>query len=128
MKTILVVDDEFGLGEALGSILNDEGYRVVLASNGKQGLARIAEQQPDLVMVDFMMPVLNGVEMVQAMRAHPGHNAIPVIMMSGVAESAVQLLCNDYVAFLRKPFSLVTLLEALEHAFNGAVKKGDGGA
>jgi CheY-like chemotaxis protein len=112
MKTILVVDDEFGIADTLSSILTDEGYRVVVAINGEQGLARMGEVMPDLVIVDFMMPVKSGPEMVREMRASDVFSAIPIIMMSAVSEAMVREEC-EFTAFLRKPFDLETLLRTV---------------
>ena len=112
MKTILVVDDEFGIADTLSSILTDEGFRVVVAMNGEQGLARMAEVMPDLVLVDFMMPVMSGPEMVREMRASADLSAIPVVMMSAVAEAMVREEC-EFTAFLRKPFDLEALLKII---------------
>ena len=63
VQTILVVDDEFGVVEVLTAALEDEGYRVMAAANGRHGLERLAENRPDLVIVDFMMPILDGAAM-----------------------------------------------------------------
>jgi CheY-like chemotaxis protein len=106
------VDDEFGIADTLSSILTDEGYRVVVAMNGEQGLARMAEVMPDLVLVDFMMPVMSGPEMVREMRASADLRAIPVVMMSAVAEAMVREEC-EFTAFLRKPFDLEALLKII---------------
>jgi CheY-like chemotaxis protein len=112
MKTILVVDDEFGIADTLSSILTDEGYSVVVAINGEQGLTRMGEVMPDLVIVDFMMPVKSGPEMVREMRASDALSGIPVIMMSAVSEAMVREEC-EFAAFLRKPFDLETLLRTV---------------
>jgi DNA-binding response OmpR family regulator len=109
MKTILVVDDEFGIADTLSSVLTDEGYRVMVAMNGEQGLARMAEMKPDLVLVDFMMPVKSGPEMVRDMRASEDLAGIPVILMSAVSEAMVREEC-EFSAFLRKPFDIDKLL------------------
>ena len=69
MATVLVVDDEFGIVDVLETILTDEGYRVLTACNGKQGLVRLAEQKPDVILLDFMMPILGGDGMLRAMAA-----------------------------------------------------------
>ena len=60
MKTVLVVDDEFAVAELLSDLLTDEGYHVVTAAGGKEGLARLRSAKPDLVLLDFMMPSLTG--------------------------------------------------------------------
>ena len=69
LATVLVVEDEFAIADLLEMVLTDEGYRVLLAANGRQGLERLAEgPRPDLVISDYMMPVLDGAGLIQAMR------------------------------------------------------------
>ncbi|HLM73850.1 MAG TPA: response regulator [Polyangiaceae bacterium] len=109
MKTILVVDDEFGIADTLSSVLIDEGYRVMVAMNGEQGLARMGEAKPDLVIVDFMMPVKSGPDMIRDMKASEELAGIPVVVMSAVSEAMVREEC-EFTAFLRKPFDLDSLL------------------
>jgi CheY-like chemotaxis protein len=113
MKIILVVDDEFGITEALISLLADEGYHVVAAVNGEQGLEKLAGLNPDLVLIDFMMPVMDGVAMLKAIRSDPKYERLAVVMMSGVAESVVRRECDGYSAFLRKPFRADLVLSTI---------------
>jgi CheY-like chemotaxis protein len=61
---VLVVDDEFGIAD-----VTDEGYRVLTACNGKQGLVRLSEEKPEVILLDFMMPILGGGDMLRAMAA-----------------------------------------------------------
>ena len=110
MATVLVVDDEFGIVDVLETILTDEGYRVLTACNGKQGLVRLAEQKPDVVLSDFMMPILGGDGMLRAMAAVPDYQRIPVIMMSSLGEDVIAEKCGGYAAFLHKPFRLAAVL------------------
>jgi CheY-like chemotaxis protein len=65
---ILVVDDEFSIAEVVESILLDAGHEVVTAANGQQGLERLRDRLPDLVLVDFMMPIMDGPAMLEAMK------------------------------------------------------------
>jgi CheY-like chemotaxis protein len=104
MQTVLIVDDEFGVAEVLQSILEDEGYRVVTAINGKQGMVRLAEVAPDLVMLDYMMPIMDGTKTLQAIRQQEGGADLPVIMMSSLDEATVRDTTTLYTQFLRKPF------------------------
>jgi DNA-binding response OmpR family regulator len=113
MKTILVVDDEFGIAEALDSTLTDEGYRVFTAANGKQGMVVLEEVKADLVIVDYMMPIWGGHLMVKAMRDSELWKLTPVIMMSAVAEQELRKISDGYSAYLRKPFDLDALLSAV---------------
>jgi CheY-like chemotaxis protein len=116
MKTILIVDDEFGIVEALASLLEDEGYRVVTAANGEDGMARLENEQPNLVLIDLMMPVVDGQEMLRIMRSTSAYESIPVIVMSAAPKSGAVLKsekAHEISAFLRKPFDLQTLLDTL---------------
>lgn len=112
MKTILVVDDELDIVDVLSDLLTAEGYRVLTASNGREGLARIAESRPDLVLLDRMMPVVDGAEMLRLMREDASLGGIPVVMMSAAEGRRLsqELGC---AAFLKKPFDLGTLLDTV---------------
>lgn len=114
MQTILVVDDEFGVAEVLAAELEDEGYRVVMAANGKHGLERLAESKPDLVVLDFMMPIMDGARMAAAMRSNPAYRDIPIVMTSAASESAVRARFDGFAAYLRKPFKISDLIRIVE--------------
>jgi CheY-like chemotaxis protein len=105
VRTILVVDDEFGVADVLAAALEDEGYRVNTAANGRDALSRLAEEVPDLVITDFMMPVMDGPAMAHAIR-EAGHLNLPIIMMSAMPEAAVRQRFDGYFGFLRKPFRI----------------------
>lgn len=113
MLTVLVVDDEFGTLDVLIAALEDEGYRVLTAANGRRALERLEENKPDLVISDFMMPLMDGAAMVRALRANPDHRDIPIIMMSAAPEAALRKHLEEYDAFLRKPFSIRALIDTV---------------
>jgi CheY-like chemotaxis protein len=115
VQTILVVDDEFGVVEVLTAALEDEGYRVITAANGRHGLERLKEGLPDLVILDFMMPILDGSSMAKAMKADPSLAKIPIVMTSAVAEGALRERFDAYDAFLRKPFRADVLVKLLKN-------------
>lgn len=123
MQTVLVVDDEFGVAEVLQSILEDEGYRVGTAINGKQALARLTELTPDLIMLDYMMPIMDGTQTLAAIRANATFSKIPIIMMSSLEEASVRETCTDYDLFLRKPFRALAVLKAVEQLLAQAPRK-----
>jgi DNA-binding response OmpR family regulator len=104
MATILIVDDEQPLREILAELLEAEGHRVVVAGDGRQALARVAEDRPDIVVSDVMMPRLNGVKLCQYLKAEPTTAAIPVILLSAAGPTAALGAGAD--AFLEKPFDL----------------------
>jgi CheY-like chemotaxis protein len=110
VKTILVVDDELANAEVLSLILEEEGYRVFCAANGRHGLERVAEVRPDLVILDYMMPIMNGAAMGIALRGNERTQHIKILMNSSLTEDAVRAHFGSYDAFLRKPYSVAAAL------------------
>jgi DNA-binding response OmpR family regulator len=113
MKTIVVVDDEFGLVDVLAATLFDVGYAVHTAANGFQGLEVMAEHPPDLVILDFTMPLLDGPGVLSAMRADHQLVKVPVLLISAMPESIIRGRCSGDAAFLRKPFDFEAILGAV---------------
>jgi CheY-like chemotaxis protein len=115
VRSILVVDDEFGIADVLQEILTDAGYGVAVALNGRQGLERARELAPDLVLADFMMPVLDGPGLLRALAGDPALAVIPVVMMSSLPEATVIAACGPLrlAGFLRKPFRIAAVLRAI---------------
>jgi len=109
MATILVVDDEFGIGELLEALLQDDGHRVLTAMNGRHALERMAEAKPDLVISDLMMPVMDGGALLRAMRDTAEFRETPFMLMCALPESSVTDRIEGYDAFLRKPFKLAEI-------------------
>lgn len=110
---VLLVDDELSGAEVLGLILAGEGYHVTVAADGRQALARLEEARPDLIVTDFMMPGMNGAELVKAVRAIPSYEQVPVLLISGAPEAALRSYALAYQGFLRKPFGLEAFLQAV---------------
>ncbi|GCE16282.1 response regulator [Dictyobacter kobayashii] len=110
MSTILVVDDEVSIIEVLRDVLIDEGYEVMTASNGKEGLACLEKTRPDLVLCDVMMPVIDGRELCRRMTANPHLRSIPLIFMTAVHKAFNQIDCH-YVAVIAKPFDIDEVLD-----------------
>src|SRR5260370_24168412 len=80
---ILIVDDDADFRVALRAALEMKGYQVDEAAHGEEALAKVAEKPPLLVLLDLQMPVMNGREMLQQMRATPGLQDLPVVIISG---------------------------------------------
>jgi CheY-like chemotaxis protein len=114
MKVILVIDDELVTANMLQIALEDEGYRVVVAHNGKTGLARAREARPDLVLLDFMMPIMDGPATLAQMRADEVLSSVPVILMSSIDEKSVGSNVAGYRRFVRKPFKLDSLMRLIQ--------------
>jgi len=109
-KTILVVDDEFYTAEILSSVLEDEGFRVLTAVNGRDGLDKLKLSPIDLVILDIMMPIMNGAEMARTMRGDPVLANVPVLITSALSEAVAQEMVQRYQGFLRKPFQIQSVL------------------
>jgi CheY-like chemotaxis protein len=119
VATVLIVEDEFAIADLLEMVLTDEGYRVLLAANGRQGLERLAEgPRPDLVISDYMMPVLDGLSLIKAMQDSEAQRDIPCIVMSSMPEANVRERIAGYAAFVRKPFQLAALVELVASVLN----------
>ena len=111
-QRILVVDDESDLVELLTVNLEKHGYTALGASDGREGLALARMERPDLAIVDVMMPEMDGVQLVQRIKADPQLSAMPIIMLTAkTAEqdelAALSIGADDYVA---KPFSMRILM------------------
>jgi CheY-like chemotaxis protein len=112
---ILVVDDEFSVAEVLQSVLADAGHEVVTAVNGRQGLELLGQRRPDLVLLDFMMPIMDGPALLKAMKQDPPCRNLPAVVMSSLPESTVAEAARGmYTAFLRKPFKLTAVTNTVK--------------
>ncbi|MDY7231003.1 response regulator [Hyalangium rubrum] len=109
MGPILIVDDEFGIAEALTGFLEDEGYPSAFALNGRLAMEQMAKASPSLVFLDYMMPVMNGPAVLEAMKSDPNLRDVPVVLMSASPPKVWRdLPATD---FLHKPFGLDQFLE-----------------
>ena len=109
MKTVLVVDDEPVLRILVREILQEEGYAVIDAADGRSMLEVLDGVHPDLVLMDVMMPGVDGREAYQILRSRTDLPNLPVVMMSAAVQPSK--LDPSISAFLRKPFDLTELLE-----------------
>src|SRR5688572_11137144 len=107
MTRILVVDDDRSIAQVVRGVLEDEGFACADAQNGRDALAAMKTERPDLVVSDVSMPILDGRALVRAMRADADLKDVPVVLMSADAPR------GDETAFLRKPFDLEQLLRVV---------------
>ena len=108
-KTVLVVDDEPVLRAIVREILHEEGYAVIEAADGRLVPEIMARERPDLVLMDVMMPGVDGREAYQQLRSQPEHRDVPVVMMSAAIQS--NGLDPTIAGFMAKPFDLDQLIE-----------------
>ncbi|MDT7042115.1 response regulator transcription factor [Candidatus Nitronereus thalassa] len=116
MKTILIADDEEDLRALLLMTLEDPAYRLVEASDGESALQLIQTEHPDVVILDWMMPKKNGIEVARAMQAHPQLSYIPIIMLTAKDQTDDQDQGQEagVCAYLVKPFSPLQLLDLVQ--------------
>ncbi len=110
---ILVVDDEAAIRNLLDDLLGDEGYVVYTASNGRAALAMVQQERPDLILMDVMMPELDGLETLRRLRAVEDSAVVPVILMSAAAYLTPD--SADGMTFISKPFNLDHVLAVVSH-------------
>jgi DNA-binding response OmpR family regulator len=115
-ERILVVDDEQDIRRTLERLLRDSGYTVEAVANGAEALERVAHQRPDLLLLDYAMPGMNGLDVATAVRRkHPG---IPILFMSGFADTKALESAMPAMRLLRKPFGNNELNAAIRRALN----------
>jgi DNA-binding NtrC family response regulator len=119
VKTILIVDDEAAIRETLEQILGYEGYRVRVAASGPEALAEVEKSEPDAMLLDVKMPDMDGLEVLQRLRAAGATVPVVVISGHGTIETAVDAVRGGAYDFLEKPLDrtrlLVTLANSLRH-------------
>lgn len=123
MKTVLFIEDNTDIRENMGEILELANYRVLLAPDGRQGVAMAFAEKPDIIICDIMMPELDGYGVIHLLQKNPDTQNIPFIFLTAKAERAelrkgMELGADDYIT---KPFSGTELLNAIE----GRLKKAD---
>src|SRR6201994_4651964 len=126
---VLVVEDEAPLATMLRYNLEKQGFRVEEAGDGQEALIRIAEAQPDLVLLDWMLPVMSGIEVCRQIRRRPNTRDLPVIMVTARIEDqdAVRGLNTGADDYITKPFNIDSLLarmRALLRRSSGVAEKG----
>lgn len=113
---ILIVEDEPGMIELLTVALEDEGYEISIASNGEQGLKKVDDEEPDLIISDVMMPDMNGYDFCQQLRANPKTTATPFIFLTAKKDVSdrvrgLSLGADDYIS---KPFHVVEVVARIK--------------
>src|SRR5713101_7132499 len=129
-QRILIIEDERALTDVLTYNLQREGYETVIAHDGQEGLRKAQTLLPDLVILDLMLPILNGLEVCRELRAGERTRHIPILMLTAKAEETDQVVgfslgADDYVT---KPFSvkvLVQRIKALQRRREGKVSASD---
>ncbi len=119
-KRILLVDDEPDFVETVEFFLSGSDYQVFVAKNGKEALEMVKTERPDLVVLDVMMPEMDGLEACKRLKNDPTTNSIPIIMLTakGRKEDVVDALAAGANSYIVKPFNLSELVERIEKALS----------
>ncbi len=119
-KKILVTDDNNKITDLLGKMLTMKGYDVVTAESGQEAIMKVASFSPDLIIMDLMLPDMQGSDVVREIKKQPSGLAIPIIFLSGIAEdndsgtsSTLQVDGVAYKSFA-KPFDMEIFLREIE--------------
>ena len=128
-KKVLIVEDEKDILQLVKLYLEKEGYRIVTASTGSEGLAQVRTEKPDLVVLDLMLPEIDGLEICKRLRSAPDTAMLPIIMLTAKAEESdtiigLELGADDYVT---KPFSPKTLVARVKALFRRLERKPEDG-
>ncbi|TKW67336.1 MAG: phosphate regulon transcriptional regulatory protein PhoB [Paracoccus denitrificans] len=112
---VLIVEDEGAQREVLKYNLEAEGFEVVMAENGDEALLLVQEEQPDLIVLDWMLPNVSGIEICRRIKADPATRPIPIVMLSARGDEVdrvrgLETGADDYVV---KPYSVVELMARL---------------
>ena len=116
MKTILLADDEENLRLLVHTTIEDSGYTILEAENGTQALELTRTHRPALIVLDWMMPGMTGIEVTRAVRQQPETAEIPIILLTARSQAEDRALARaaGANAYLAKPFSPMELFETIE--------------
>ena len=120
LKKIMIIEDDPSFSRAINHIIQMEGYDVITASNGMTGLRMVKEEKPDLLILDVMLPGLDGFEICHQLRQDPQTANFPIIMLSAKGQEAdkttgLKVGASEY---LTKPIDRVLLLEKISSLLN----------
>ncbi len=128
-RKILTVDDEKHIVRLIQVNLERHGYEVVTAFDGREALTKVDEERPDLVILDVMMPYMDGFEVLQNLKRNPGTRDIPVIMLTAKAQDAdvFKGWQSGVDCYLTKPFNPMELISFVQRIFKSLEQDDFGG-
>ncbi len=123
-KKILFIEDEMRLQESLGVKLKADGYEMLAAMDGKSGLEMAEKEKPDLILLDLILPKMDGFQVLEAMKVKPSISAIPIIVLSNLEngkdiERCLSLGVRSYLA--KANYSLEEIAQKVREVFKGGV-------
>jgi len=114
-KTVLLAEDELNIVESLTFLLERAGFEIIVATDGCQALKTALEQQPDVLVLDLMLPELDGYEVLRQLRAHPQGKKLPVLMLTAKGQAIDRQTALECGAdlFMTKPFANAEITAAV---------------
>ncbi|AKJ96713.1 MULTISPECIES: response regulator [Pseudomonas] len=106
MKTILIIDDEYLIADILSFALEDEGFAAITAGSAVKALEILERERPDLIITDFMMPAMTGIEFAESVKNRAHLTAIPIILMSGAQAHLGLERADLFARVVAKPFEI----------------------
>ena len=128
MTKVLVVDDDSGVRSAINRILTMRGYEVSEAEYGQAGFGQAASDKPDIILLDLMMPVMDGFQVLHKLKNNPETSAIPVIILTARidAESEKRCMISGAVDYIKKPWGPGELEDRIAMALGRRENKSEG--
>jgi CheY-like chemotaxis protein len=114
LETILVVEDHDDSRRMLEDMLTQAGFRVLTATDGAEALRLLASERPDLIVLDLILPWVNGVEVLRPVRDHPQLRIVPVLVVTGTQTSEFELRTFRPVRVLRKPLNVDAVVPTIQ--------------
>lgn len=108
-EKVLVVDDESQIRDLLKEFLTNEAYEVILASNGKEAIELAEREHPDVILLDVMMPEIDGIEVCKRLKEEPKTQFIPIIVITGYVDNKIVAIEVGADDFVHKPVNLTEL-------------------
>lgn len=125
-KKILIVEDDNFVAEVYLAKLSEMGYETVLAQNGEEGLAELKKGKIDLILLDILMPIMNGIEMLEEVKKNEEWKTIPVILLTNIGEKeSIQKVREMGVKnyLIKSHFTPAEVIEKVESVFSGSNEK-----
>jgi two-component system response regulator VicR len=117
MTTILIIDDEYLIADILSFALEDEGFLTVVAGSGHKALDILDRERPDLIITDFMMPGMTGLELAETVKAREVYAQTPIILMSGAQAYLGAERPDLFAEVIDKPFDIDHVIEKIHALF-----------
>lgn len=117
MPTILIIDDEYLIADILSFALEDEGFQTVVAGSGRKALEILDRECPDLIITDFMMPGMTGLELAETIKSRDVHTSTPIMLMSGAQAYMGAERPDLFDEVIEKPFDIDQVIGKIHALF-----------